>query len=927
MDPDPPPPPDAGSILPKFLRYKSAKRNTAGDAKSGPTGAQHLPPSSSGIERSTSRYHRGRIPEQADRFRSVPALPSHASRPILQRSHTSENTATPNVEIDSGEVSPTTLNRAQQEAFDILTGKVDTKQQNLQRQIDEKKTKDAQLEEKKRREGLAERFKRESQSDQAKRIADQQALLKARQDSLREARMKRDAEKQVQAARYDQHVSKYDRLVERNTSKSNEEIRRYFGPLQNQPEDLQLDGGVTRSGMLATRSSSGRMKPEIKMSNEVQREVRLPRQDALQQTTKAAPSSENSRRAPVGFAGSLSKENGQSSFDASKQTSRSQVAPTHHATAQSQSSTVIDTGKKLSKHQAPNYLQSEDPFSLEVPIPQLSKEAPPPNFDAPKSAVNAGVRTVKVFYAEKSMQLPVTPSSTSIDILSSAKDLLEYGFDPNRYVLEEYFKPLDLTRPLRQYERIRDVMNSWNRDEQNYFTIVSAATQWDSAGLKHANAPREQPEEMSVTVYYSQRPRVWNKRLLTLRTDGQVVIQKQSDGTATNICHMSDFDVFMPTKKAVKDLKAPRKYCFAIKSLQKPAAFLDAANFVHFVSTKDQELAMEWYKAIHDWRTYYMVHTLGLGKDEPKSMDEPRQPLVTTIRAKNNSSTSSNQILTPSYDTRVLPDASFVTSPSAQSPPHPLSSRAFNARGGPPSSFARVLDRDNDPGMVRTRARSTSRTRSSFDRAPFSSDAGEPFAATGLLGRTYTMRRQALNDHDSSGVGSTPAELPPPPLPGVKPLVNLLGDTKLPPQFSRKGQGVQLDTLPTGGLVTVATSSTSPEHTTNPILPPTEVPAGGLNRTSSRRTRTLRNDDQPAADAFTGGLLASATQTPKKIGTGRGVAVGDRNASEPMLDLAEESKYAPGSLLRDVEQSQGEKGVVIARGRGREEVVRTGEGF
>ena len=963
MNPEPPPPPDAGSLLPKFLRYKSTKRNTSDDAQPRQTVAQNDTTLSTGVGRSTSRYHRGRAPEQADRFRSVPALPKHAPRPFLQRSMTSENVATPNSDTESGEVSPTTLNKAQQEAFDILTGKVDTQQQSLQRQIDEKRRKDAQLEERKRREGLAEKFKRESQSDQAKRIADQQALLKARQDSLRKARAERDAQKQARDAKHDrrqiesdrhaanqagnsgekskssgeeiqghtraprqlqmdrglaepdQHSGVYDTEMERKTSKSNEELGQYFRRLSNQPQYLQNGNGVTRSTTLARRNSSGKLEQDNGMSNEVQKQVRLLSDEAAQWTSATAPSSDHLRRAPAVIPGSLLEGSAQSSFSNSpKQKSQTQPTPTSYKAAQFPSSTGIDTSRKLVKRQAPNYSQSEDPFGPEAAIPQMSKEAPPPNFDAPKSAVNAGVRTVKVFYAEKSMQLPVTPSSTSIDILSSAKDLLEYGFDPNRYVLEEHFKPLELTRPLRQYERIRDVMNSWNRDEQNYFMIVSAATQWDSASLKQANAPREQPEGMSVTVYHSQHPRVWDKRLVTLRADGQVIVQKHSDAAATNMCHMSDFDVFMPTKKEVKELKAPRKYCFAIKSLQKPAAFLNKANFVHFICTKDQGLAMEWYKAIHGWRTYYMVHTLGLGKEQSKSASEElKEPLVTTIRSRN-----------ASGDTRMLPDASYVTSPSAQSPSHPLSSRTFNTRGGPPSSFARSMSRDDDPGIVRTRARSTSRTRSrtSSDKPLITPDP-EPFAATGLLGRTYTMRRQALDDHDNNGLGNTPD---PPTLPGVKPLVTLTGETKLPPQFSRRGHGVQLDAVPTGGLVTAATSSTSPEHTVNPLLPQ-DAQGGGLNRSSSRRTRTLRQGSEPPPDAFTGGLLASAPQTPKKIGTGRGVAVGDRNATEPMLDLAEESKYVPGSLLREVEQQQGDKEVVIARGRGREEVVRTGEGF
>ena len=941
MDPDPPPPRDASSILPKFSRYKSVRRPNAGITQNGLAGVQAMPGMPKGFESSTaSRYRRAKPSEPADRIHSVPAtLPNHPPpRPYLPRSNTniSETALNPDGELQSGQASPTTLNKAQQQAFDILTGKVDQQQQALQRKVDEEKERKAQLEEKKRREELAEGFRKKSEGEQAKRIAEQRALSDARQNALRQARAERDAERRGDGGKQQSNGTMPENNASKQTwepvpevAKSSEDLKASSRRPDMRAGDMNPRGGYAE-GENRSRGHPGDVKRETRMSNEEMKPYTIrPGQEERQYATKISLSREHLRRAPDAVSATHSKESGTSSFDIPPKLPTQPYSDLHNPEQVSEQKGT-EPSRKLVKRHTPKGMQSGDSVNPLLNSPekfealQSPKEAPGPNFDAPKSAVNAGTRTVKVFFGEKSMQLPVTPTSTPVELLSSAKDLLEYGFDPNRYVLEESFSStLELERPLRQYERVRDVMNSWNSDEQNYFTIVSAATQWDTASLKYANAPREPPDEFAVTVYHSQRPKTWDKRVLTLHTDGQVVIQKHIGAPATKLCHMSDFDVFQPNKKQMKHLKTPRKYCLVIKSLQKPAAFLDTGNFVHFICTKDPDLIMEWYKAIHGWRSWYMVNALGLGKEQPgiAAADEPKEPLVSNIRGRNNSSTSSNQQLAPAYDGRIAPDAAFVTSPSSSSPQHTLPSRPFNTRGGPPPSFARAMNRDpDDGGGSRNRARSTSRTRSSStarDSGP-PSLGPDPFTSTGLLGRTYTLRRQALDETEANDEAI-------PALPGGgKPLIDLTPEKKTAQQFAaRKGHGVQLDSVPTGGLVSAATNITAEHQPTNDAV----AVSGGLQRsTSTRRTRTMRNEPPPP-DAFTGGLLASSVQGFGERRMGRGVASGDRNAEQPLVNLNIGSQYSPGSLLRSVEQHQGSKGPVIEREKVCEGVVRTGEGF
>ena len=528
-------------------------------------------------------------------------------------------------------------------------------------------------------------------------------------------------------------------------------------------------------------------------------------------------------------------------------------------------------------------------------------------FDAPKSAVNAGSRVVKVLCSEISFNLSIDPSSTPLDLLLAAKERLGEGFDPHHYVVMESFKQLGLERPLRHYEHIRDVLNSWDRDDQNVLLILPAHSQWNSESLEFEHTLKSEPCESSATLYHSQKPRSWDKRSLTLRPDGQILIQKYADSEAKNICHMSDFDVYMPTPAQMKKIRPPRKYCFAIKSQQKSAMFLDTANFVHFVCTKDKNVAMEWYRSVHGWRSWYMVTSLGLGKTKSLFTTGPlgNPHLVTQInRISAQSFSSESQQRSPANsEDRIFPNADLVSSPAAESPRSVLTSRTFNNRGGPPVSYPRRTTGEAERRSSKIRARSSSRTR---ERVP--SFGAEPFAEGGLLGRTYTLRQQALKVEQEE-----PTVVP---MTSTKPLLDFNGGKEVI-LGGQQGHGVTLDHVPTGGLISAAANAEKFYAPSQEI----EAQVSGLNRSLSRRGRsaTIRQAEE---SAFTGGLLSHAGEGQGGRRQGRGAQCGARDATSPLLDMSEGSTYIPGSLLSKVE----DKVPVVQREKMYEISTRTGGG-
>ncbi|KAJ5775076.1 uncharacterized protein N7511_000087 [Penicillium nucicola] len=556
-----------------------------------------------------------------------------------------------------------------------------------------------------------------------------------------------------------------------------------------------------------------------------------------------------------------------------------------------------------------------------------------PGVDAPKSAVNAGERRVMVEYGDASASLTITPSTSVQDLLLDAKKRLSKNINHEKFIVMESFCQLGLERPLRRFERIRDVMNSWATDAENRFIVIPPSSVDALAQLDAAHVPSEHPPQETVYLYHSQRRRRWDKRYVTMRSDGQVTIaKKENSKDHTNICHLSDFDIYFPSARALsKDIKPPKKICFAIKSQQKSSMFLSTENFVHFFSTSDKAIADKWYRVTQQWRSWYLLNMVGVA--EKSEVDAPK-------RSGTKKSTRQHKqvpVDIPLLQRDARPDSSREGS---------LSSRKKTARGhGPlPPSYPQdsPLDHEveNEPlvqGVM-----------------PAEVEAAT-FAPSGLLGRTYTQRQNAMREredrekrsmqdpftgaglistgsvhHDSNPNSRTNTMTRPPdmtlfnrsqPLSPSnsfdqknKPLVDLTPVFVEPPQHSKKGKGHGVKVEPGMQLIEGATGpdlgpgSVAIPSATSWRRPPADTPP---QRRST--TRSVRHPPKPYAGSnsadtspvstsnqFTPNSLLACTSnapTPPQR-KGHGVATGDRNATKPLLDMSPENPFADGSLLR-----------------------------
>ena len=464
----------------------------------------------------------------------------------------------------------------------------------------------------------------------------------------------------------------------------------------------------------------------------------------------------------------------------------------------------------------------------------------------------------------------------------------------------EWFKKVDIKRPLRNYEYVRDVMNSWDFDDQNELIIVDSAIDGiDQDELLSYGVPEKRPEGMSCMLNYSSRPGKWSKRYFLLRPDGQLVTAKNDKAKdQENVCHLTDYDIYHVTQAKIGRVKPPKKICFAVKSLQKSNIFADESQYVHFFCTNDKTIANTFWKALQSWRSWHLKYEKGEGlKKSPatkKVLDSHGPGILPAApsHSRGESVGSHYQLgdfkpLLDMGDFNKRLDEIEVHKPGEYPDDAPLSKlsgaqaihtrrRSLRVKQPPPPS--RGLAALATSNTLEDNSRQNSITQS------YKSQDEETFAAGGLLGRTYTNRQKAAQDRElkqngaftegpslisnmdqlvaqggsglnrssstrsnhhrrtSSDIRRTASKR----IPGMpQPLIDLTPQYRPPPQFAKQGKGYN----PGAGAGPLVESATSMEEaiqvpsSTDWRAKPRPVYAPQPNE----RTKSLKGRGQPLA--------------------------------------------------------------------------------
>ena len=573
-----------------------------------------------------------------------------------------------------------------------------------------------------------------------------------------------------------------------------------------------------------------------------------------------------------------------------------------------------------------------------------SEDRPPeatlcrPTFDAPISAVNAGERRVSVRHDQSVISVPISPTTTPYDIVRAASVQLSPDISPDDHVLLESYTPLGLERPLRKYEHIRDLLNSWDFDTQNTLVLLPSFCESMDINLNLEGVLEQPPAGASVQMYHSQRPGQWDKKWINLRADGQISVAK--NGVSSNSCHLSDFDIYMPTKtRLCKYIRPPKRFCFAIKSQQKSSIFLSNQNFVHLFSTNDKTLANHFYSSVQIWRSWYLVHVMGqraedssLGSSSVRGArsnpDQTRQ--VARVVRQTHGLTEPAEGHTRTEQHQDESDWACTIPTGGDWAPHCRSHDPLPVAGG-------TVGGDG--------SRNQNHEPTTFKPLPAGQPNAEPFAATGLLGKAYTQRRAAQRERenahvkgqDQSSQSSLTRATTQRTTRAKPPLVQMPEDREAPQH--RQGKRFGLEPAPAHGLTNVATKLSqrvclpldlrSPEENEaiRRRLLPCDANEESLHKgvpTNASTSSCLKSEEK---SIFQTGLLANIDDRGQsQLGHDAAARSRDHNLRGPMISLEEGPQYAPGSLLASVQRYQGiSKAPVIERGKRKEIDIAVGE--
>ncbi|KAF2859758.1 hypothetical protein K470DRAFT_93091 [Piedraia hortae CBS 480.64] len=404
--------------------------------------------------------------------------------------------------------------------------------------------------------------------------------------------------------------------------------------------------------------------------------------------------------------------------------------------------------------------------------------------DAPHSAVNGGERVISVEYGRESVLLPVTATTTPTDLIRLAAERLQ-AVNIRSAVLLEHFRSVGVQRPLRRYERIRDVMNSWDGDSSNALILVDPGVGRSEAELGLAGVPRLRPsQDLTWVLSYSQQVGKWDKRVVTLKSDGQITVGRDG-GAAQNVCHLSDFDIYSPTADKVKrKIRPPKRICYAIKSQERASVFESTRLFVHFFCTNDRLVGDEFYAAVQGWRSWYLAQQVKTSRPPA-----PAAPVIPTVAGGFTKSASQ-------FDTTASPERRLGSTRNHQAAvlteDEPLGNfqRSLSVRAQSLKGSVSESERQRSQSTPRRTNNTTSLSRTSSQRA-------------NTLTQTVsnTTSRRGASRTDPTRTASTRSTRPP------SPLVDLTPTYREPPQHVKKGRPV----APAKNGAALILSATSPD--------------------------------------------------------------------------------------------------------------------
>ncbi|TFY70960.1 hypothetical protein EVG20_g2043 [Dentipellis fragilis] len=229
---------------------------------------------------------------------------------------------------------------------------------------------------------------------------------------------------------------------------------------------------------------------------------------------------------------------------------------------------------------------------------------------------------------------PTTTSKEVIEMLDRQAQLDQW-VGSGGWMLYEVAQDFGMERPIRNYEVVADVVNSWDKDRTVNMLVARKTA---LAAILHPSAMPSSSPVFSGYVEWESKRGKWNKRWLELKEHSLFLSKRDSGKDSTFLCSLSNFDAYQVTRPH----KAPKAFVFAVKSTDNLTFFENASDYVHIFSCGERD-GQNWLEKLLVARSYIInqernvivnsapgggAPNKGLSRAGTRKGQRPAQPLV-----------------------------------------------------------------------------------------------------------------------------------------------------------------------------------------------------------------------------------------------------------------------------------------------------------
>ncbi|KAJ7022420.1 hypothetical protein C8F04DRAFT_1138144, partial [Mycena alexandri] len=219
-----------------------------------------------------------------------------------------------------------------------------------------------------------------------------------------------------------------------------------------------------------------------------------------------------------------------------------------------------------------------------MPAVRTSVDTPPQAHRHAASKSQGTLTRVFIGDMQRFNMVDIGPATSAKHVLTMVEEQgsLKGWVGTGGWMVWEIAQDFGMERPIRSFELLADVQASWNKDKMvNTFVIKLTPL---APILSRSNIPTSSPTYSGYVEWEAKRGK-WSKRYLRLREHSLWLSKRESVKDEVFLCSLSNFDAYNVTRLH----KAPKPFCFAVKSTDNLSFFENTADYLHMFACNQRD--------------------------------------------------------------------------------------------------------------------------------------------------------------------------------------------------------------------------------------------------------------------------------------------------------------------------------------------------